>query len=37
MRGRCREIDVPFLYIGCDPFDRRYTTRRDDVPDLIVL
>ncbi len=26
MRDKCREIDVPFLYIGCDQFDRRYTT-----------
>jgi len=26
MREKCRDIDVPFLYIGCDQFDRRYTT-----------
>jgi len=26
MREKCREIGVPFLYIGCDQFDRRYTT-----------
>ena len=26
MRDKCRDIGVPFLYIGCDQFDRRYTT-----------
>jgi benzoyl-CoA reductase/2-hydroxyglutaryl-CoA dehydratase subunit BcrC/BadD/HgdB len=25
MRETCREIDVPFLHIGMDQFDRRYT------------
>jgi hypothetical protein len=25
MRDKCRELEVPFLYIGCDQFDRRYT------------
>jgi len=34
MRDKCREIDVPFLYIGCDQFDRRYTTI-DEIKDRI--
>jgi len=34
MRDKCREIDVPFLYIGCDQFDRRYTTI-DEMKDRI--
>jgi benzoyl-CoA reductase/2-hydroxyglutaryl-CoA dehydratase subunit BcrC/BadD/HgdB len=25
MREKCRELDVPFLHIGVDQFDRRYT------------
>jgi hypothetical protein len=25
MRDTCREIGVPFLHIGLDQFDRRYT------------
>ena len=30
MRELCREIGVPFLHIGMDQFDKRYTS-----PDLI--
>jgi len=26
MRERCRELDVPFLHIGMDQFDKRYMT-----------
>jgi hypothetical protein len=26
MREKCREIETPFLYIGLDQFDKRYTT-----------
>lgn len=26
MRETCRDLGVPFLHIGCDQFDRRYTT-----------
>ena len=34
MRDKCRDIGVPFLYIGCDQFDRRYTTI-DEIKDRI--
>jgi benzoyl-CoA reductase subunit B len=34
MRDKCREIDVPFLNIGVDQFDRRYTTI-DEIKDRI--
>ncbi len=34
MRETCRGIDVPFLYIGVDQFDRRYTTI-DEIKDKI--
>ena len=26
MRETCRELDVPFLHIGLDLFDKRYTS-----------
>jgi hypothetical protein len=26
MRETCRDLGVPFLHIGVDQFDRRYTT-----------
>ena len=32
MRDTCREIGVPFLYIGLDLFDKRYTSI-DEVKD----
>ncbi len=34
MREKCREIGVPFLYIGLDLFDKRYTSP-DEVKDIL--
>ena len=34
MREKCRDLEVPFLVIGCDQFDRRYTTI-DEIKDKI--
>ncbi|MFO8010535.1 MAG: 2-hydroxyacyl-CoA dehydratase family protein [Dehalococcoidia bacterium] len=34
MRDKCRELGVPFLVIGVDQFDRRYTTM-DEMKDRI--
>ncbi len=34
MRETCREIGVPFLHIGLDLFDKRYTTV-DEVKDRV--
>jgi hypothetical protein len=34
MRETCRELDVPFLHIGLDLFDRRYTSP-EEVKDRI--
>lgn len=34
MREKCREIGVPFLYIGLDLFDKRYTSP-DEVKDRL--
>jgi benzoyl-CoA reductase/2-hydroxyglutaryl-CoA dehydratase subunit BcrC/BadD/HgdB len=35
MRETCRELDVPFLHIGLDLFDKRYTSI-DEVKDKVV-
>lgn len=34
MREKCRELGVPFLYIGMDLFDNRYTTT-DEIKDRV--
>jgi hypothetical protein len=34
MREKCRELGVPFLHIGLDLFDKRYTAI-DEVKDRI--
>jgi hypothetical protein len=35
MRETCRDLDIPFLHIGLDLFDKRYTSI-DEVKDKVV-